>query len=83
VNHKEQQGFVTFAQNTKTVNYLDLAYLQCLNVKVTQKNNKYAVLVDAQTQATVEQKHKDTFDYIITISNDQNKINSQQKFANE
>ena len=83
MNHKEQQGFVTFAQNTKTVNYLDLAYLQCLNVKVTQKNNKYAVIVDAQTQATVEQKHKDTFDYIITISNDQNKINSQQKFANE
>ena len=57
MNHKEQQGFVTFAQNTKTVNYLDLAYLQCLNVKVTQKNNKYAVIVDAQTQATVEQKH--------------------------
>ena len=39
--HKEQQGFVTFAINSKDVDYLELAYLQCLNVKATQKNNSY------------------------------------------
>lgn len=63
--HKEQIGFLTFAKNSKDVNYLNLAYLQALNVKATQKNNKFAVVVDSETNKLIEQKHKDVFDYII------------------
>ena len=62
--HKEQQGFLTFAKNTDTVDYLQLAYVQCLNVKATQKINRYAVVVDAATYNKLEAKHHDTFDYI-------------------
>jgi hypothetical protein len=63
--HKEQLGFLTFAKNSEDVDYLKLAYLQALNVKATQKNNKFAVVVDPATNLLIEQKHKDVFDYII------------------
>jgi len=81
--HKEQQGFVTFAQNTDEVDYLELAYLQALNIKATQKNNRYAVIVDATTKEKVNDKHCNTFDYIIDIPNDYNDSTSNRKFANE
>ena len=81
--HKEQQGFVTFAQNTEQVNYLELAYLQCLNVKATQKNNSYAVIVDAKTRALVEDRHCNTFDYIIELPQDYDEVYGNGKFANE
>ena len=81
--HKEQQGFVTFAQNTAEVDYLELAYLHALNIKATQKNNRYAVIVDATTKEKVNDKHRNTFDYIIDISNDYNDSTSNRKFANE
>lgn len=67
--HKEQQGFVTFALNSTETDYLELAYLQCLNVKATQKNNSYAVLVDTETLNLVTDKHRNTFDYIIELDN--------------
>ena len=67
--HKEQQGFVTFALNSIDTNYLELAYLQALNVKATQKINKYAVLVDAPTMELVTYEHRKVFDYIILIDN--------------
>ena len=63
--HKEQQGFVTFAINNEEVDYLELAYLQCLNVKATQKTNSYAVLVDKDTMALVTNRHREVFDYVI------------------
>jgi hypothetical protein len=45
-----QQGYFTFAQNTDTVNYLELAYAQALSIKNTQTINQYAVAVDSQTR---------------------------------
>jgi hypothetical protein len=81
--HKEQQGFVTFAQNTTEVNYLELAYLQCLNVKATQTNNKYAVIVDAATKELINDAHRNTFDYIIDLPIDHNDPTNTRKFANE
>ena len=63
--HKEQQGFVTFAINNDVVDYLELAYLQCLNVKATQKTNSYAVIVDKDTMAKVTDRHRAVFDYVI------------------
>jgi hypothetical protein len=81
--HKEQQGFVTFAQNTEDVNYLELAYLQCLNIKATQKYNSYAVIVDAATKELVNDAHCNTFDYIIDLPVDHNDPANTRKFANE
>ena len=81
--HKEQQGFVTYAQNTETVDYLELAYLQALNVKATQTNNRYAVIVDAATKEQVNERHYNVFDYIIDIPHDNNDPASTRKFANE
>jgi hypothetical protein len=81
--HKEPQGFVTFAQNTKEVNYLELAYLQALNVKATQKNNQYAVIVDSATKELVNERHRNVFDYIIDLPIDHNDPANTRKFANE
>jgi hypothetical protein len=81
--HKEQQGFVTFAQNTAEVDYLELAYLQALNVKATQQNNQYAVIVDAATKELINERHRNVFDYIIDISRDYNDPASTRKFSNE
>ena len=75
------KGFVTFAQNTDTVDYLRLAYLQALSVKATQKNNKFAVIVDKQTETYITDQHRKVFDYVIVLPTDNNTIAS--RFANE
>ena len=64
---KAQQGYFTFAQNTDTVDYLDLAYAQAVSIKNTQKINQYAVAVDAETKKQLTHEHRTTFDYIIDI----------------
>lgn len=81
--HKEPQGFVTFAQNTADVDYLELAYVQALNIKATQRNNRYAVIVDVLTRQSLRQKHYNTFDYIIDLPEDLNAVDSDWKLANE
>ena len=68
--HKEQQGFVTFAVNTPEVNYGELAYLQCLNVKATQQQNRYAVIVDVATYESFTEAQRNTFDHVIQIGVD-------------
>lgn len=78
----DQQGFLTFAQNTKNVNYLELAYVQCLSIKLTQKNSKYAIAVDSQTKESLRDVHLDVFDYIIDIPAD-DAINEEWKLSNE
>lgn len=65
MNHKEQLGFLTVACNTEQTDYLRLAYLQALNVKHTQKNNKFAVVVDQKTLSKITDEHRKIFDYII------------------
>ena len=82
MDHKEQQGFVTIAQNTDEVNYLELAYLQAWNIKSTQKNNKYAVIVDKATRGAIKKRHMRVFDYVIDLPED-NAVNSNWKLGNE
>ena len=76
------KGFVTFAQNTQDVDYLNLAYVQAMNVKLTQNNAKYAVIVDKQTSKQVTEKHRRVFDYVIELPYD-NAETSNWKLANE
>lgn len=63
--HKEQQGFLTFARNSDAVDYLHLAYVQALNIKATQHTNKYAVVVDINTNELITDEHRRVFDYVI------------------
>jgi hypothetical protein len=81
--HKEQQGFVTFAQNTTDIDYLELAYTQALNIKATQLHNRYAVIVDTATKELINERHRVVFDYIIDLPCDYNDPTSVRKFANE
>jgi len=63
----DQQGYFTFAQNTQSVNYLELAYAQAASIKQTQKINKYAVAVDSETKKLITDEHQKVFDYVVDI----------------
>ena len=62
----DQQGFLTFAQNSD-VDYLRLAYIQALSIKLTMPKAKYAVVVDAETFVQVTDIHRKVFDYVIPL----------------
>ena len=67
-NHQEQQGFLTLAYNTDnnaSYDYLELAYVQAMSVKLTMPTSRYAVVVDAATKAKIKDKHRQFFDYVI------------------
>ena len=68
--HQAQQGFMTIAQNTVDVNYLQLAYVQAMSIKLTMPGSLYAVAVDKNTLEQVTEQHRKVFDYVITIEND-------------
>lgn len=65
MNHSEQQGFLTIAANTDETDYLELAYLQALNIKATQRIKSFAVIVDPKTNQQIQSHHRKVFDYII------------------
>ncbi len=81
--NKSGRGFITFAQNTEQVDYLKLAYVQCMNVKLTQNNSKFAVIVDKSTKDRITDEHRNTFDYIVELPYDENEQNSSWKLGNE
>jgi hypothetical protein len=76
-----QQGFLTIAQNTD-VDYLQLAYLQAMSIKLTMPGSKYAVIVDEATLAKVTDRHRTVFDHVITLPQDYAK-DEQWKLSNE
>ena len=76
-----QQGFLTIAQNTD-VDYLRLAYVQAMSIKLTMPKAKYAVIVDESTAKQVTDQHYKVFDYVITFPEDHAKLD-QWKLANE
>lgn len=82
MQHKSQFGFLTFAQNTETTDYLRLAYLQALNIKATQGDVECAVIVDANTKQLLSNRHRQIFDYIIELPYDW-AINDSWKLSNE
>lgn len=69
--YQAQQGFVTIAQNTDDVNYLQLAYVQAMSIKLTMPGSLYAVIVDKKTLEFVTDQQRKIFDYIVTIEDDQ------------
>jgi hypothetical protein len=71
LEHQAQQGFLTIAQNTADVDYLQLAYVQAMSIKLSMPDSLYAVIVDELTLELVSDKHKSVFDYIIPLEDDQ------------
>ena len=63
----EQQGWLTFAQNSAETNYVNLAYLLALSIKATCKHNRFAVVVDPESEASITAKQRKVFDHVITI----------------
>jgi hypothetical protein len=76
-----QQGFLTFAQNTD-VDYLRLAYVQAMSIKLTMPDAKYAVIVDTATLSDVTDQHRKVFDYVIPLPVDHAK-DETWKLSNE
>lgn len=68
--HKEQVGFMTFAQNTLEVDYLKMAYVQAMSIKVVMPSAKYAVVIDKHTALFMDDKYRYVFDYIIELEDD-------------
>lgn len=78
----EQQGFLTIAQNNSTTDYLRMAYVQAMSVKLTMPGSKYAILLDEATHSQLQDKHRKIFDYIIILPVD-DAVNQEWKLANE
>jgi hypothetical protein len=70
IAHQAQQGFMTIAQNIPGENYLDLAYVQAMSIKLSMPGSLYAVAVDEYTAAQITDQHRTVFDYIIPIEQD-------------
>lgn len=67
MQHKEPLGFASVAINSTDTDYLRLAYLQALNIKATQRNNRYAVIVDSSTLNEITDTHRKVFDHVIQL----------------
>lgn len=80
--YQAQQGFFTIAQNSSDVDYLRLAYLQALSIKITMPGSLYAVAVDKNTAESVTDEHRKVFDYVVTIENDE-AVDDDWKLRNE
>ena len=63
----EPQGWLTFAQNSAETNYVNLAYLLALSIKATCKHNRFAVVVDPESEASITAKQRKVFDYVINV----------------
>jgi hypothetical protein len=61
------QGIVTIAQNNSTVDYVRLAYLQCLSLKLTNPGVPYALITDQQSIHSVSGCMKTVFDHVIEL----------------
>lgn len=68
-NTEDQKGYLSVAitTNKKEIDYLELAYLQALNIKITQSIKNYAIIIDNNSYKRLKDKHKQVFDEIITV----------------
>ena len=60
---KGEQGYITFALGAE---YIRLAYVQAMSIKLTQEINNYAVIVDKNNEDEAR-KYSNVFDQIIVI----------------
>ena len=68
---KEYAGNCGFVSTVVGKDYLNMAYLQALSIKITQKIEKqYAIIVDKHTANLIESKHTDVIDKVVVIDGD-------------
>jgi hypothetical protein len=77
------RGYLTFAQNNSQTDYLNLAYVQALSIKATQKINLCSVVVDEHTMKLVTESHREVFDHIILLPGADNSSDDFWKLKNE
>ena len=66
--YQGNQGYACTIGYNSEVDYLNMAYLQALSIKTTQKKiTNYAVIVDEKTNQSIESKHREVFDQIIVM----------------
>lgn len=81
LNTTSSKGIAAFAQNNPYTDYLRLAYLQALSVKLTQTHNQYAVFVD--DPKAVPAKYREVFDHVIEIPWGDAAEHEEWKLSNE
>ena len=64
LQHKEQQGFLTLAIGE---DYLNMAHLQALSIKLVMPDVNYCLVTDPDTFKLVTKKQKELFDYIRVV----------------
>jgi len=77
------RGYLTFAQNSGQVDYLNMAYLQAMSIKATQEINSYAVVVDDYTAGLVTEQHLKVFDHVIPVPHGDDAAMDSWKLKNE
>ena len=75
-------GFLTIAQNNRNTDYLKLAYLQAMNIKLLHPEYQYAVIVDKNTLNQLTSRMQKVFDHVINLPIDYAE-NDELKYANE
>ena len=55
-------GYICIAQNSNTVDYLQMAYLQALSCKLTQtKNANFSIIVDTETSEQITDAQQNNY----------------------
>lgn len=62
-------GVLTLAQNS-TVDYVRLAYLQCLSLRLTNPGLPYSIITDAVTYKDIPQSVHDAVDHLVVLPTD-------------
>lgn len=62
------KGFLVYASNNEKTDYLKMAYLQAMSIKLTQSVNKYALVI--RPGDVIPDKYKQVFDYIEEVNFD-------------
>lgn len=63
---KVHRGEIGFLARVSGAEYLKMAYVQALSIKLTQRtHNKYAIIVDTETAKLIEPKHREVIDEVI------------------
>lgn len=78
------KGYITIAQNTPEVDYLQQAYGLALSLKNTQSTvDNLSLMVDEHTKSLITGKHRKVFDHIIDIPWEDDAADTEWKVNNK
>ena len=65
------KGILCLAQNNGEVDYIKLAYLQRLSLRLTNPHLPYALITDSSSAAQLTEEQRHAFDHVIVLQHDQ------------